>query len=256
MKKRVVSGIVMAIIAIPLLILGNYYFDLFMLLLGEMILYEFFKFLKLPNIIKLVNFLGCGLCIINSYLNTSVLSIIMIFILLNLSLLVFINNNKKYNYKDAFMIIGLVIFVGLSFNNLIIVRKESLYLLIYLLAITIITDSFALFIGTLFGHTKLAPKISPNKTVEGFVGGCIVGTILASLVYILLMKPNNIFLVIIMSFYLAIVGEFGDLIKSSIKRYEGIKDFGNLIPGHGGIMDRLDSIIFVVNMYVLIVGLI
>ena len=128
--------------------------------------------------------------------------------------------------------------------------------MIYLFLITILTDTFALFIGKSFGKHKLAPLISPNKTIEGAVGGSVVATILASLFYIFVVKDySSIIIVIVLTFVLSLVGQLGDLIKSSIKRHAGIKDFSNLIPGHGGILDRLDSIIFVMMAYILISNL-
>ena len=113
-----------------------------------------------------------------------------------------------------------------------------------------------MFTGKLFGKHKLAPNISPNKTIEGSLGGSLVGTIVASIFYILVIQDYASVLSIIgLTFCLTIIGQLGDLIKSSIKRYENIKDFSNLIPGHGGILDRLDSIIFVMMTYILIMGL-
>ena len=118
------------------------------------------------------------------------------------------------------------------------------------------TDTFALLIGSKFGKRKLAPKISPNKTVEGLIGGVGVGTIIASIFYIFIIKDiKNILFVFILTLFLSLIGELGDLIKSTIKRYENVKDFSDLIPGHGGIMDRVDSLIFVVLMYTLIINI-
>ena len=170
-------------------------------------------------------------------------------------MLVFINNQEKYNYKDAFYLMGITLFIGISFNNFLHIRNKDIYLLIYLLLITTVTDSFALFTGKAFGKHKVAPLISPNKTVEGCIGGSLVGCIVASLFYIFMLDYQNVYLVIILTLLLTIIGQLGDLIKSSIKRHEGIKDFSNLIPGHGGVLDRLDSIIFVTMTYILISGL-
>ena len=168
----------------------------------------------------------------------------------------FINNQEKYNYKDAFYLIAITLFVGLSFNNLIHIRYQSLNLLIYLFLITTISDTFALFTGKFLGRHKMVPLISPNKTIEGFIGGCLFGTIIPTIFYIFTIgNYKNILILILLTLVLYIVGQLGDLIKSSIKRYENIKDFSNLIPGHGGIFDRLDSIIFVMMTYILISSL-
>lgn len=113
------------------------------------------------------------------------------------------------------------------------------------------TDSFALFSGKLFGKHKLCPKVSPNKTVEGAIGGVIGTVILNTIVFIIFDKfvftlhTITWWQIIIISALLAIISMFGDLSASLIKRNHNIKDFGNLFPGHGGVMDRIDSCVFV-----------
>ena len=258
MKKRIISGIVMAFITIPFLILGNLPFKIFTLILGEVALYEFLQFRKkIPLVIKIISYLLVSLIILKDLLGIKIELLLIISLVIYLSLLVFINNKAKYRYEYCFYLIGLTLFIGISFNNFIIIRDKSLYLFLYLLLITITTDSFALFIGTSIGKHKLIESISPNKTIEGFIGGSIVGTIFGSIFYVLLVHDvNNIFIVVLITLFLSIIGQLGDLIKSSIKRQEGVKDFSNLIPGHGGIMDRLDSIIFVQLIYILISNII
>ena len=125
------------------------------------------------------------------------------------------------------------------------------------LPITTITDTFALVTGMLIGKRKLAPTISPKKTIEGSIGGSLMGTIVASAYYITVINPSNsLVLVILATCFLTVVGQLGDLAFSFIKREYGKKDFSNLIPGHGGILDRLDSLIFVVLAFVLLLGII
>lgn len=259
MKKRIISAIIMAIIFIPLLIIGNLPFTICISILSMASIYELLKLKpNLPLIIKIFTYLETLIIVLFNTLklNGNENTLLMLLLVINLSLLVFIDDREKYNYKDAFYLIGIILFIGISFKNFIYLRDKSLNTLIYLFLITITTDSFALFTGKLFGKHKLAPNISPNKTIEGSIGGSIVGTIAASIFYILVIKDfKNIFMVIALTLFLTIIGQLGDLIKSSIKRYEGIKDFSNLIPGHGGIIDRLDSIIFVMMTYILIMGM-
>lgn len=258
MKKRIISAIIMSLIFIPLLLIGNLPFVIFVTILGIGAVYELLKLKpNLPLIIKILTYIETIFLILTDKLKfTNNISLILIIMLLvNLSLLVFIDDKDKYNYKDAFYLLGLVLFLGLSFRNFIYLRDDSLYILIYLLLITVVTDSFALFTGKLLGKHKLAPNISPNKTIEGSIGGSLFGTISASIFYLLVINNKYLFLTIITTLLLTIIGQLGDLIKSSIKRYENIKDFSNLIPGHGGIIDRLDSIIFVMMTYILIMRL-
>ena len=109
-----------------------------------------------------------------------------------------------------------------------------------------ITDIFALVTGSLVGKTPLSKKFSPNKTIEGLIGGTVMGTILATMFYLEAIPTElTITNIVIITMTLSLIGQLGDLVFSSVKRYYNKKDFSNLIPGHGGILDRFDSIIFV-----------
>ena len=112
-----------------------------------------------------------------------------------------------------------------------------------------VTDSFAYFSGMLFGKHKLCPNISPKKTIEGSVGGTVCTVVIGLLYGFLVSKYANIDVNYIslgvLSLICAVVSQLGDLTASVIKREKGIKDFGNLMPGHGGFMDRFDSTLFV-----------
>ena len=136
------------------------------------------------------------------------------------------------------------------FDNL-----ESGLLFAYVLIATIMTDVGAYFIGVFFGKHKMNERISPKKTWEGFFGGAIISTLVSfgvALPFILTGHPlvygvldkNHWYLVLILSFILPFVSTLGDFVFSSVKRYFGIKDYGNVMPGHGGVLDRLDSAIF------------
>lgn len=113
----------------------------------------------------------------------------------------------------------------------------------YIFIFAFVTDTFAYFTGMFFGKTKLIPSVSPKKTVEGALGG-IFGCILCSSVYAYWRHPEFLFPVMLAAVPGSIVSQFGDLFASVFKRKLGIKDYGNLIPGHGGMLDRIDSIIF------------
>ena len=107
------------------------------------------------------------------------------------------------------------------------------------------------------GKNKLAPSISPHKTIEGFIGGALMGTFVATTFYFTVIDSNiSLVILILTTAFLSVIGQLGDLVFSSIKRTYGVKDFSNLIPGHGGILDRLDSIIFVILAFILVMGLI
>ncbi|MDP4118293.1 MAG: phosphatidate cytidylyltransferase [Bacillota bacterium] len=116
-----------------------------------------------------------------------------------------------------------------------------------------ITDTGAYFVGSLFGKNKLNPEISPKKTVEGALGGAIAGNIGFVILGIIGMKGFGYYVnwtnLLIIGTLLAVISQFGDLAASLIKREIGIKDFGNIMPGHGGIMDRFDSVLFVAPVF-------
>ena len=255
MKTRILSAIVMLAISIPLLIIGKLPFAIFVTLLGVCGLFELLHVReekkKIPFLLKIFAYLLVIFFILYNrdgndftyYLDYRVMAFIMFFFL---APMVFINNRKKYNANDALFLIGATIFVGLAFNLVLQIRNYSIFYVIYLFLITIFTDIFAMEIGKRIGKTKMAPDISPNKTWEGSIGGMIMGTFVASAFYITVINNNiNIVKIVFFTLCLSAVAQLGDLVFSSVKRYYGKKDFSNLIPGHGGLLDRIDSVIFI-----------
>ena len=262
MKKRILSAIIMFIVVIPLLILGELPFKIGICVLAVAGMYELMKAKEkdkeVPLALRVFAYIFTALLVyfsndnysINTIIDMKVLSVIFLLFLIPI---VLINDNKKYNINDALYLIGGILFISIALNGFVIIRSIGLSHMIYVMLITIMTDTFALFTGMLIGKHKLCEKISPNKTIEGAVGGSLVGTIIATLFYIYVIDPSaNILLIASISLALTIIGQIGDLLFSSIKRHYGIKDFSKLIPGHGGILDRLDSLIFVVLTYILI----
>ena len=147
-------------------------------------------------------------------------------------------------------------FLAIAYNSSIMIINTDLNYLFYILIVTIGTDIFAYFTGYFIGKHKLCEKISPKKTWEGAIGGSVIGTIIATIFYLFVITSNvNLFLLVAITLLLTIVGQIGDLFFSSIKRYYEVKDFSKLIPGHGGVLDRLDSIIFVVLTYILFMNI-
>lgn len=266
MKTRILSAIVLLIIFIPLLLIGKTPYAIFMTLLAIMGLYELIKVREskkqFPFLIKVIAYLlTIFFCLTNYKSNVLTYTMdyrVMAFLIFAFLLpMIFINDNKKYNLNDALFIIGSVLFIGLSFNLLILVRNYDLYYTIYLFLITTMTDTFALVTGRYIGKTPLAEKISPKKTVEGFVGGLLMGTFIASMFYYYVIDSQGSLINFVgVTLLLSCIGQLGDLVFSFIKRYYDKKDFSNLIPGHGGVLDRLDSMIFVVLAFALFVSMI
>lgn len=261
MMIRIRSAVIMAVIAIPLLIVGGIPFALFASCLSSVALYELLHIREskkeFPFLLKVFAYLMVLFFCLGNYQSTTfsylldyrVMSFLIFAFLLPM---VFINDNKKYNLNDALFLIGSILFIGLSFNLFILVRNSDLSYFIYLLLITIVTDTFAFITGKYIGVHKLASKISPKKTVEGFFGGVFMGTFVASMFYYFVISSSiSLITLILITFMLSVIGQLGDLVFSSIKRYYDKKDFSLLIPGHGGILDRLDSLIFVVLAFIL-----
>ena len=131
----------------------------------------------------------------------------------------------------------------------IFATEKGIYLIFIPFILAMVSDTGAYFAGRFFGKHKLAPVVSPNKTVEGVIGG-VIATVLAMIIYCLIMQFGvgqqvNYLYAVIYGMAGAMAGVFGDLSFSAIKRQVGIKDYGNLIPGHGGILDRFDSMTLV-----------
>ena len=144
-------------------------------------------------------------------------------------------------------------------QTVIYMRQElGLQLLGYIVFCTYCCDTFALISGKLFGKHQFAPITSPKKTWEGTIGGVLVTTILGVVYYLIFpfLGMEYIWLIPIVSFVLGVGAVSGDLIFSSIKRQVEIKDFGTLLPGHGGILDRVDSLLFNLLLFISVYGFI
>lgn len=165
----------------------------------------------------------------------------------------------KYNTTDVSITLYGIFYIVFLFLFIVLLRRLEYG--IYYVGIILLgawgTDTFAYFGGKLFGKKKLAPHLSPNKTVEGSISGVLGSVILMALYGIILVKyANNIsyYHYIIIGVLCGIISQVGDLVASSTKRYTKIKDYGYVIPGHGGVLDRFDSVLFiapVVYFYIL-----
>lgn len=258
MKKRIISAIIMTLIVVPILYLGGIPLNIFIILLASVSLKELLnvkKSTKYPNIIIFIAYVCMFLLILSNVGNYSILfglsykTLSLVFILL-LSPTIFLTK-YKYTINDAFYLASITVFIGVVFNLFITLYNESVMHFLYVILIAITTDIFALLGGKLIGKNKFS-KISPNKTIEGCIVGSIVGTIISATFYVTLISNDNIIRIIILSLILCIIGIIGDLFFSLIKRENNVKDFSNIIPGHGGLLDRIDSIIFIMIAFIFI----
>ncbi|WP_295210719.1 phosphatidate cytidylyltransferase [Ruminococcus sp.] len=167
--------------------------------------------------------------------------------------LLYLKEHTKFNYMDFFFMLGVGILIPYSFSTILsmsAIGSQGVFMIVLSLAAAWLADSGAYFAGTFFGKTPLCPEISPKKTVEGLVGGVISNGVLMliiSLFYQFVLKgaPVHYLGVLVAGMLSALIGLVGDLTASIIKRQTGIKDYGKIMPGHGGIMDRFDSVLLV-----------
>ncbi len=257
--KRLISAIVMLIIIIPIVWYGGALFRVGVGIVGVLALKEILDLKKshqkIPIIASLMSVIALLFIIFAEYEGYSMMFGVtykgIAILLLGLLTLTLIYKNNKFKAADALFLIGSVLLLGTSFNAMILVRALSLYHFLFLILIFILTDTFAYVGGMLFGKHKLIPEVSPNKTIEGSVIGSLIGTVGASIFYHFLIAPISL-KVVLGIIVLSIIGQIGDLIFSKLKRENEIKDYSNLIPGHGGILDRLDSTIAIMLGYLIL----
>ncbi|MBB6372087.1 phosphatidate cytidylyltransferase [Chryseobacterium shigense] len=151
----------------------------------------------------------------------------------------------KATVKQLYGIMIALLVCLFAFPHLLFIREmaSGLNSIIFIVVVTELNDVFQYLMGKFFGKHKITPKISPNKTLEGFIGGVFLTVILSNILGFFLLK-TDIFFNTILGIILGISGFFGDVFMSYLKRKANIKDTGTLLPGHGGLLDRMDSLIF------------
>jgi len=258
MKKRIVSAIIFIALWVIILVVNNPIFDTAVVaLLALIATYEYNKAFKNIgyNPISWIGYLGCLAIFLMGGIIPEEYKLLIIKFVIPLGLIsaftyIIIGNVRRTIVDVAITVFSLLyIPVMFSFMKLILAMEYGRFYILYVFCGAFISDTFAFLIGSRFGKTKLAPDISPNKTVEGSIGG-ICGVILSFVLLTLLGNLKlgiygNIFYWILVGIAASVAGQFGDLTASAIKRYCKIKDFGNIMPGHGGILDRFDSLMFV-----------
>ncbi len=167
-----------------------------------------------------------------------------------------LKNNKQFDLSKIVSVLGFPIIYTYAFLTLCLVIKHDsgLYYLLLLFNFSSVCDMGAYFVGVTIGRHKLCPNLSPKKTVEGAIGG-IASSIAFTLIISLLFDKFSI-AVLLLTIPFCVLGMLGDLFASAIKRAVGLKDYSNLIPGHGGILDRVDSIIMIAPFlyFVIVLG--
>ncbi len=261
MKRRIISALCLLIIIVPLYLLGGICWAMAVGITSIFALKEALDLkashVSYPLPIQLTAVICLLLLVYSKFdgynlaFGVSYVAMALSFILLLLPTLVI----KKYTTKEAFYLLGVVIFLGTVFNTFILFENFHRLILPYLVLIASMTDTFSMIIGKLIGTHRLS-SADPDKTIEGAIGGITIASIIASFFYIKVIGSPNIPTTIITTIFLSIISVIGDLIFNKIKRENDLQKFSKIIPGHGGILDRLDSLIFTVLTYVVILYII
>lgn len=246
MKTRVLSGLIMLPLLI-ILVLGGYVLFAGCFVIGIMGVREFFNGFREMDIkpnYGIACVAAAALYIINLFCEKPEWYMLWFFGTVLVSLL-YLFNIEHRKLEDAMAtIMGIFYVVFFSFHVTLVDQAEPYSNMVWLIVITAFgTDIMAYFSGYLLGKHKLCPKISPKKTIEGSIGG-ILGSVILSGLFGYFFMPEILMHCIIIGVLGSIVSQFGDLTASIFKRKMGIKDYGHLIPGHGGILDRFDSVLF------------
>lgn len=237
--QRLITGIIIATLTILIAYKGHLYYTLFCISLGALTFVEYINITKTYYNNNLIKISGV-FYILFSFAVLSKMAFIYIFALICLFgfiLLLITYLNKKINFWVPFGFI----YNSLPILALIFIRNVSFSYIIYLFSIVWSTDIGGYVFGKLIGGKKLAPKISPKKTYAGFIGGLIIAFVVTSAYLYLIHNITSILVFGI--FILSIISQYGDLFESFIKRKFNVKDSGNILPGHGGILDRVDGLI-------------
>ena len=270
MVKRIITSVVALAVFVGILFLPPICFTVALAAVILFMLYECYSATKADVGMKTIGFISAVILMSSIYFCKAIewdtfawatASIGIIFIIA-LHMITVVAKHGKRNYKDILSNGFLTMYIVISMGCVWLTKETfdtATMLLTFICAWS--CDTFAYFTGRFFGKHKLIPHVSPNKTVEGSVGG-VVGAMVICIVYLLIVK--NVFdtnmlqwsNVVVEGAVYGLVGgalsQLGDLIASAIKRDTGIKDFGWIFPGHGGFMDRFDSVMFIAPiMYIL-----
>jgi len=269
MSNRI-TRIMVALLAIPFLLGLSYWgeipFLIFILAIGLAAFYEFSTMVKNKNVFVsyLIGYFSVALIILNAYFHLFSLDIFFLSMIPLLLLFELFRNKGSAINNVSTTLLG-VFYTGFFTSTIIGIREFYVNvplsysnggLIIITILITLwMTDSAAYFVGSSIGKHKLFPRVSPNKSWEGAIAGFVFALITLVVLKILLLDFLNWVDIIAFGVIIGIFGQVGDLIESLIKRDAGVKDSSNIIPGHGGIFDRFDSLLFsapIIYLYLLL----
>ena len=265
MKKKLLSLSVLIIIFLTSLFLGKLYFAICMCLFATLSLREILnirpKDKRTPIEIEILSYVIVVFFVMNNYDKSNIYyfldyRLIASLIFIDLIPLVLVGERRKYNLINALYLMGSSLFIGATFNLIVQFREYNLDYVTYIFLIALCTDAFCFITGKLIGQHSLT-TISPKKTLEGALGGVFMGTFVPSLFYMSTIAVHEpVYVIFLITFFLSTLGQIGDLVFSYIKREFGKKDFSNMVIGNGGILDTIDSLIFITLGLLLVLSII
>ncbi len=258
MKTRIISAIVAIPIFLFFVIMGGYWMQFAITLLSLVGMYELYK--AVSGGFKPVHIIGYVTGIIyiwcNNYLSNTLFVQCYILLAFILMLVIMIRFHSTININDVSITLLGIVYLVMTLYTAIPIREIGLKFIWLPFIYAWVSDTAAYFVGSAIGKHKLAPVLSPKKSVEGAVGAIIV-TAIASAVYAYFTNfkmINEISLFFLFGAIGSVLGQVGDIAASTIKRYTGIKDYGNIMPGHGGVLDRFDSVLFTLPIVYLMIN--
>lgn len=267
MKERVISGVIMAAIVVAVLILGSFVplvFTIFIALLSALCVYELMWntggakdiYALIWGILYavVIKFAYSYIPVFTVYsyvpVRPSAVTVITAIYMLGIIILSLFRHNT-FGLKEIAVSFTIPVVLGFAFNSIeyLLLNFGHLFGFFLIFNFACMCDMGGYFVGRKFGKHKLAPTISPKKTIEGSIGGVIFSLAATALIVVLYNKIGgyeySLVKWLIFTPLFCVIGMVGDLFASAIKRSAGIKDYSNLFPGHGGIMDRLDSVLLI-----------
>ena len=252
---RALSGLIYSTIIIITLFITKEWFFIVFFILGCLTIYEYLKLVNIksfiPYILLALLFLAFNLYAVKPYslifflLPSLLINGILIYDLFTVKTIFAPPTLKKKQQKRRYACVIFYLISGFVFLTQIafIDKNFTPKILVGIFILVWANDTFAYLVGKNFGKHKLMPLVSPKKTIEGFIGG-IIGTIIISFIIFTFTQIYSMLIWIILACIVAIFGTVGDLVQSKFKRQAGVKDSGTIMPGHGGLYDRLDSMLF------------
>jgi len=246
--KRSLSGLIFVILFISAILYSKESYIILTVVFALIAIWEFHKILNFKSIASYI-FFGAAAFLLLKRPDSYAVSIILVITLVSSSFLIYqLFSKKEISSKDDRSKMGLTIrYLVFSFCFLILIPfgkdQYNPYLILTILILIWINDSFAYLVGKNFGKRKLFESVSPKKTIEGFVGGLFFAILTGYLISHYIQQYSTLNWIVI-AIIVSVIGTIGDLVESKFKRQANIKDSGNIMPGHGGILDRLDSLLF------------